>query len=323
MTPVLAAVAVLSFFIPVAHAQDTVGVVVTGEASLQAPISATIGGWLQRHGRVVAAAALPPAAIDMIVDCIVIDAPACARTVVETEATSGTVVFVSIESAPSGEGRDVTVVGYWFAKGRDPIVQRASCSLCPNAEVRDTVENMMFSLSGTSPSVEPPAKIEIRNSPPAGSMRAQDGLALGVELGEPTSATVGWFAGRVVLAGAIGTGTRSGAGLSLHADVQFLVAHLGTGLSVRTGIGARYYHHGYKPASVDELPDSHYGVRAAAVLALDHGALQLYAELAPGIDLKRTRSCSLASGPGSICPHAQDSPMFAQFVIGARWFLSN
>lgn len=321
MTSAIAAVAVLSSLITAAHAQATVGVVVTGEASMQPQLSATIGAWLQQQGRVVVAAALPPTAIDTIVDCIVIEVPACARTVVETEATSDAVVVVNVEAAPSREGRDVTIVGYWFAKGRDPVVQRANCSQCPDAAVRDAVENMMFSLSGTTPRVGP-TPVAIQQSPPADSEPALDGLALGVELGEPTSATVGWFADRIVLAGAIGTGTRAGPGLSLHADVQVVVARLAGGLSLRTGLGARYYHHGYEPASIDELPDSHYGVRAAAVLAIDRGALQLYAELAPGLDLKRTRSCSLVSGPRSICPHSQDSPMFAQFVIGARWFLS-
>jgi hypothetical protein len=50
--------------------------------------------------------------------------------------------------------------------------------------------------------------------------------------------------------------------------------------------------------------------------------MQLYAELAPGIDFHRTASCTLASGPYTVCPHAQDRPLFVQLVVGARWFLS-
>ena len=75
--------------------------------------------------------------------------------------------------------------------------------------------------------------------------------------------------------------------------------------------------------SFDEIPDSHYGIRASVSVALERRSMQVYAELAPGVDLKRTPSCTLADGPNTICPHAQDGPLFVQLVIGARWFLSH
>ncbi len=152
--------------------------------------------------------------------------------------------------------------------------------------------------------------------------RAQHGLAVGVEVGEPTSATVAWLAGKLEVAAAIGTGTRAGVGLSLHADAQLEIARIGPRMPLRIGVGARYYHHGYSAMSFDELPDSHVGVRVPVSLAYELGALQLYLELAPGVDVYRSASCSLASGPYSICPHAQERPLFVQLVIGARWFLS-
>lgn len=151
---------------------------------------------------------------------------------------------------------------------------------------------------------------------------AQSGLAIGVELGEPSSVTAGWFKGALGLAAAVGTGTFAGAGVSAHADVQLVVARLKPNVPVRVGLGGRYYHHGYQAMSYDEIPDSHYGVRASAAVALERGPLQLYAELAPGLDVHRTQSCTLADGPNSICPHAQASPLFFQVVVGARWFLS-
>jgi hypothetical protein len=111
--------------------------------------------------------------------------------------------------------------------------------------------------------------------------------------------------------------------VSFHADVQVEVARLGAHVPLRIGLGGRYYHHGYEPMSFDEIPDSHYGVRAPIAIAYETGALQLYAEAAPGVDVKRTASCTLASGPYSICPHAQELPLFVQLVVGARWFLSH
>jgi len=151
----------------------------------------------------------------------------------------------------------------------------------------------------------------------------QRGLALGIELGEPTSATAGWFTGKLAVLGAVGTGTLAGMGLQLHADVQVEVLRLAPNLPLRVGGGVRVYHHGYTPASIDEVPDTHLGLRGSAALALERGPLQLYAELAPGVDVLRSSSCSLASGARSVCPHAQDLPVFVQFTVGARWFLSH
>lgn len=154
---------------------------------------------------------------------------------------------------------------------------------------------------------------------PGGS---QQGIAIGAELGEPTAVTVGWWKGALGVSAALGTGTRAGLGLSFHADVQVVVARLTPHMPLRIGLGGRYYHHGYESMSFDEIPDSHYGIRASAAVAYERGAVQLYAEVAPGVDVVRTASCTLASGPYSICPHAQDRPLFVQLVIGARWFLS-
>lgn len=151
---------------------------------------------------------------------------------------------------------------------------------------------------------------------------ARSGLAVGVELGEPTSATIGWFRGTLAFVGALGSGTLAGPGVSVHADVQLEVKRLRPNLPVRVGLGGRFYHHGYDAMSIDEVADSHAGIRASAAVALDRGPLQLYAELAPGIDLVRTRSCTFAGGADSICPHSQASPLFLQFVAGARWFIS-
>lgn len=148
----------------------------------------------------------------------------------------------------------------------------------------------------------------------------RSGLAVGVELGEPSALTLGWWFGSIGVSGAIGTGTFAGVGVSAHVDVQLEVARLSPALSLAVGLGGRIYHHGYEPMSFDEVPDTHYGARATAALAYDHDALRFYLEAAPGVDLHRTASCTLGSGPYSICPHAQALPLFLQVVIGARWF---
>lgn len=151
---------------------------------------------------------------------------------------------------------------------------------------------------------------------------AQHGLAIGIELGEPTSATIGWFKGKLALLGALGTGTYEGPGVEGHADAQLEVHRLAANMPLRIGLGARLYHHGYHQSSIDETPDTHLGVRASASIALERGKLQLYAEIAPGIDVVRSSSCNLSSGARSVCPHAQEAPVFLQLAVGARWFFS-
>lgn len=152
---------------------------------------------------------------------------------------------------------------------------------------------------------------------------AQQGLAVGVELGQPTAVTVSWWTGKLGVTGAVGTGTWSGPGAFAHVGAELEVARLAPKIGVDVGLGGRIYHHGYNPMSTDETPDTHYGAFASVALGYEVGALRLYAEASPGVDVKRTTSCFLISGPYSICPHAQDNPLFVQLVVGARWFLSH
>jgi hypothetical protein len=146
-------------------------------------------------------------------------------------------------------------------------------------------------------------------------------LGLGAELGEPISATVAYFVDKLSVGGAIGTGTLYGPGLSVHVDCQYEVARLVPEVALRVGLGGRYYDQHYQPASVDELPQSRWGVRASAAVALERPDWQVYGELAPGVDLHRSASCNYFDGVNSVCPHVATTPVFVQFVVGARWFL--
>jgi len=152
---------------------------------------------------------------------------------------------------------------------------------------------------------------------------AHEGLAVGAEVGDPASVTGAWFTRTLDVALAVGSGTLAGPGFQTHLDAQLIVAHLGPDIPVRAGLGARIYNQHYTLMSRDEIPDWHYGARASLAVAYQHGSMELYAELAPGVDLYRTQSCNLADGAASICPHAQSKPVFLDFGIGARWFISH
>ena len=305
----------------VARAQHEVGVVVTGDAMSQAPTSAMIKHWLEQHGRVLDPGALTPDAINQLSDCFVMDDSSCAAAIVAAQAHSQAIVFARIDA--SGKDRKISI--YWLARGQPAGVQRSDCKQCSDDALQITVGAMLSVLAGSAPAAAAapasPAVVHAEVAPPA--QPAPHGLAVGAELGEPTSATVAFAAGRLLLDAALGTGTFAGPGVSAHADVQLVVAHVAPSVPIRIGLGLRYYHHGYQPMSVDEVPDSHLGARASAVLAYRHGPLEIYAEAAPGIDFVRTPSCTLVDGPNSICPHAMAGPFFFQLVLGARWFLSH
>jgi hypothetical protein len=157
---------------------------------------------------------------------------------------------------------------------------------------------------------------------PALAPKTRAGLAIGAELGDPISATVAYYHDKMLLAGALGSATLESPGIAAHADAQFVVTQLSPKAAFRVGLGLRYYHHSHL-LSPDEVPSSHYGARVSAAIAMNAGPVELYAELAPGIDFKRTNSCSLASGAYSVCPHAQENPLFLQMVVGLRYFLSH
>jgi hypothetical protein len=162
-----------------------------------------------------------------------------------------------------------------------------------------------------------PSLVATTPQPPA----TPQGLAIGAELGDPTSITAAWFAGKLDVDAALGTATLESVGWSLHVDAQAVIAEPAPDVSLRVGLGMRYYRHSHL-MSIDELPSSQLGVRASLAVALRRGPIELYAEVAPGIDVARGASCSLVDGVDSVCPHSQESPWFFQMVIGARWFVS-
>jgi hypothetical protein len=292
------------------RAETTAGVVATGEAAPMAVELATARLAAQGY-RVVE---LPAETIGQLDDCFLMEDASCAATVVNRSAVAR-VLFVATYAPRSGE---VTIKARWLVKG-EPVIERTAVCKCAGGNHRPELEKLLAQVVPRAPAETAPARaIRTRPVPPTSA----SGLAAGIEVGEPSSGTVGWFTRRLGVAVAIGTGTLEGPGVSMHADLQLTLARLSPGVPLYAGVGARYYHHGYRAMSIDEIPDTHVGVRGTVGLGLERGRFRIYAELAPGVDLARTSSCTLASGARSVCPHAQDAPVFAQLVVGARWFVA-
>ena len=134
-----------------AHAEK-VGIVVTGEANLQPQLASQVERWLHDRGRTLVPGALEPDAINTMIDCFVLEDLGCARGVVDARAGSRSVLYARVEQTPNEDGtRNISVVGYWFQKGAEPIVERRLCTQCTDAKLIETVDEMMLALAHTPP----------------------------------------------------------------------------------------------------------------------------------------------------------------------------
>jgi hypothetical protein len=134
-----------------AHAD--VGVVVTGEATLQPQLASQLEGWLKERGHVVQPSSLEPDAINTLIDCFVIDDIGCARAVVEKRAKAQTIVFARVEMTPnrSDGSRDIAISGYWLAKGHEALQERRTCKRCTEKQMRATADDLMLALAAEPP----------------------------------------------------------------------------------------------------------------------------------------------------------------------------
>ncbi|HEX4456152.1 MAG TPA: hypothetical protein VH143_35065 [Kofleriaceae bacterium] len=134
-----------------AHAD--IGVVVTGEATLQPQLASQLEGWLKERGHVVQPSSLEPEAINTLIDCFVIDDIGCARAVVEKRARVQTILFARIEMTPnrSDGSRDIAISGYWLAKGHEPLQERRTCKHCTEKQMRAAADDLMLALAAEPP----------------------------------------------------------------------------------------------------------------------------------------------------------------------------
>jgi hypothetical protein len=150
-----------------------VGVVVTGESTLQPPLVAQIEGWLRGHGYEVAPFALDPPATTRLIDCFTVDDASCARTVVETKARTDSVVFARAVR----EGKVVNLTVYWIVKNRPATGGRRGCEDCTDDAMRGAADELMTSLAASATAGTGRLKLE---STPNGMIVMLDGGRIGV-----------------------------------------------------------------------------------------------------------------------------------------------
>ena len=158
-----------------AHADNGVGVLVTGDATVQPQLTAHIESWLKQRGHVVAPGALPYQALTTLIDCFVIEDLKCARKVVEEHAAAPNLVFAKAEIAEAT--RDITITAYWFERDMEAIAVRRTCEQCTEDKLKATAEELMTSLAGKGRAEV--GVITLTSSPPGATVLI-DGREVGV-----------------------------------------------------------------------------------------------------------------------------------------------
>ena len=106
-----------------------------------------------------------------------IEDTACARGVVEHQAQADHLVYMRVDlAAGSSKSRDVAIVGYWFVKDRDPVVDKRGCKPCGSGALNQSVTELMSALFDASAL----AKARLRVGTPPGLVVMLDGTNVGV-----------------------------------------------------------------------------------------------------------------------------------------------
>jgi hypothetical protein len=121
-----------------------VGVVASGDETLQPAVTKRFEKWLRKHGHDVVAEPLSEDAASTLANCFTIDDLVCARGVFDARSKADTLVYVGIDVA----GKNVTFNVYWFHKGKDAVGERRVCEKCGAGEWHSLTDKMLDRLAG-------------------------------------------------------------------------------------------------------------------------------------------------------------------------------
>ncbi|MCW5802054.1 MAG: PEGA domain-containing protein [Deltaproteobacteria bacterium] len=159
---VLAAVAVLLISAGVASADRVdrvdrvdheVGVVVTGEATIQPQLAHQLELWMTKTGHKLVATPLAPDAVNAIIDCFVIEDEPCARQVFDKRSKTGTIVYAraDVQAGSTAMERDVALTAYWFDRSANTLVSKKKrCERCNEDKLRAAADELANELAATA-----------------------------------------------------------------------------------------------------------------------------------------------------------------------------
>jgi hypothetical protein len=160
----------------VAVAAPTVGVVVTGEPSLQSKLHAQVSGWIKQHGFAEAETPLSADALKTLTSCFVIEDMQCARGVVDHQSTSDFLLFVRADLVGGKHSKEANLVAYWFLKDRDAVADKRNCKPCTGtvlATISTELLTAIYDETGL-------AKARLKIAEPPGLVVMLDGANVGV-----------------------------------------------------------------------------------------------------------------------------------------------
>ncbi len=169
----------LAFLVPrQASAAEQVGVIVVGDTAVQPQVAAQLETWLSDHGHDVMKAALATDRVTEVIACMSKNDERCAVGVIERGTRASSIVYVSAAVAAARDGsRNLTLVGYWFERQRDPIAERRVCEGCTDETMRSTTDDLVSSLVKARFSSSGRLKLTSR---PSGAKVVVDGAPVGV-----------------------------------------------------------------------------------------------------------------------------------------------
>lgn len=173
-------IVMLSSFLFLRHASaaEQVGVIVVGDTEVQPQVAAQLETWLADHGHSVVKAALATERVTEVIACMTKNDEKCAVGVIERGTKASSIVYVSAVIASTRDGsRNLTLVGYWFEKQRDPIAERRVCESCTDATMRSATDELASALVKARFSSSGRLKL---TSKPTGAKVVIDGAPIGV-----------------------------------------------------------------------------------------------------------------------------------------------
>lgn len=169
----LALAVVLATTTPV-RAETSVGVVVTGESSMQSQLAAQITSWLSQHGHTPVASILAPEAQAQLNSCL--GDQNCARGVVEKAIQAPSILYARIDTHSNGsDAPDLTLTAYFFDRGRAAIGEKTTCQHCTDQSLRSTADEILQKLVGGGEL----GHVTLKSAPP-GARITIDGTAIGI-----------------------------------------------------------------------------------------------------------------------------------------------
>jgi len=127
----------------VASAEPGVGVVSSGDPTLQGSVATRFERWLRKNGHTVVDSPMSVDAINTLSNCFTLDDLVCARGVFDARSKTDALVYVGITVAD----KNVTFNVYWFVKGKDPVGERRACEKCETDKWHSLTEKMLERLT--------------------------------------------------------------------------------------------------------------------------------------------------------------------------------